>query len=221
MPVEYEMAADGELALQVQSGSLEAFEELVRRYEGRLYRFVLNCCRRETDAREITQDTFVRAYQAISKFDDRRPFGPWLFAIARRKHLDHLRAGLPVADEPVPEPTDGDDPAQIVARAEERDNLWLLARRNLPEIQFQALWLRYAEDMSVAEIARVLHKTETHAKVLMFRARRALAAVLPAEDSASSLAGEAPRRESRAGAETALSSESRSRLQPPGWSAAR
>ena len=51
-------------------------------------------------------------------------------------------------------------------------------RALLPEGQFQALWLRYAEDMRVAQIARVLGKTQTHVKVLLFRARRKLAVEL-------------------------------------------
>ena len=50
----------------------------------------------------------------------------------------------------------------------------------MPEPQFQALWLKYAEEMSVADIAQVLHKTQTHVKVLLFRARRVLARELKA-----------------------------------------
>jgi RNA polymerase sigma-70 factor (ECF subfamily) len=80
----------------------------------------------------------------------------------------------------MPEPQDDDDPAELLARQEERQGLWGLARRRLPEAQFQALWLRYAEDLSVAGIAQVLHKTQTHVKVLLFRARRVLARELKA-----------------------------------------
>ena len=58
--------------------------------------------------------------------------------------------------------------------------MWGLARRALPGPQFQTLWLRYAEDMSVAGIAQVLRKTQTHVKVLLFRARRVLARELRA-----------------------------------------
>jgi RNA polymerase sigma-70 factor, ECF subfamily len=165
---------DQELARQTQAGSLVAFEELVYRYEGRIYRFVVNLCGNGTDAREVTQDTFVRAFQAIEQFDPQRSFAPWLFTIARRKCLDLYRAARRPADEPVPELADEDDPAKLLACQEERQGLWDLARRNLPKPQFQALWLKYAEEMSVAEIAQVLRKTQTHIKVLLFRARQAL-----------------------------------------------
>jgi RNA polymerase sigma-70 factor (ECF subfamily) len=166
--------SDEELARQTQAGSLAAFEELVYRYEGRIYGFAANSCRNGADAREVTQDTFVRAFQAIDQFDCRRGFAAWLFTIARRKCIDQFRAAPPVADEAVPEPTDDNDPAELLARQEERQDLWGLARRRLPESQFQALWLRYAEGMSVAGIAQVLRKTQTHIKVLLFRARQVL-----------------------------------------------
>jgi RNA polymerase sigma-70 factor (ECF subfamily) len=177
---DFQKCSDEELARQTQAGSLAAFEELVYRYEGRIYGFVANSCRNGTDAREVAQDTFVRAFQAIGQFDCRRGFASWLFTIARRKCIDQHRAAPPVADEAVPELTDDNDPAELLARREERQDLWGLARRHLPEAQFQSLWLRYAEGMSVAGIAQVLRKTQTHIKVLLFRARQALGRELKA-----------------------------------------
>jgi RNA polymerase sigma-70 factor, ECF subfamily len=178
--IDFQRCSDEELARQSQAGSLTAFEELVYRYEGRIYGFVSNTCRNAVDAREVTQDTFVRAFQAIGQFDCGRGFGPWLFTIARRKCIDHHRAAPFAAEEPMPELSDNDDPAELLARQEERQSLWGLARRRLPEAQFEALWLRYAEELSVAGIAQVLRKTQTHVKVLLFRARRMLARELKA-----------------------------------------
>ena len=180
MDPDFQTCSDEELARQTQAGSLVAFEELVYRYEGRIYGFVSNSCRNGTDAREVTQDTFVRAFQAIGQFDSRHGFAAWLFTIARRKCIDQYRAAPPLADEAVPELTDDNDPAELLARREERQDLWGLARRRLPESQFQALWLRYAEGMSVAGIALVLRKTQTHIKVLLFRSRQLLGRELKA-----------------------------------------
>jgi len=174
MAAEFQNFSDEELARQTQAGSLAAYEELVCRYEGRLCRFIGQFSRPGADAREITQETFVRAYQAIGLFDPRLSFAPWLFTIARRKCIDHHRAALPLTDQEAPELPDPDDPAELLARREERQNLWQLARRRLPAAQFQALWLRYAEELKVADIARVLRKTQTHVKVLLFRARQTL-----------------------------------------------
>ena len=180
MASDFQRCSDEELARQSQNGALAAFEELVYRYEGRIYGFVVNACRNVADAREVTQDTFVRAFQAIGQFDCGRGFGPWLFTIARRKCIDHHRATPPSANEPMPELADDNDPSELLARREERQGLWDVARRRLPEPQFEALWLRYAEEMSVAGIAQVLRKTQTHVKVLLFRARQVLGRELKA-----------------------------------------
>ena len=170
--------SDEDLARQSQAGELAAFEELVRRYENRIYSFVFQSCGHDTDAREVTQDTFVRAFAAIAQFDPRRPFAAWLFTIARRKGIDCFRARLPTGNQAVPEDLDPDDPAELLARRDDARALWRRARATLPDAQFQSLWLRYAEDMDIADIARVLGKTQTHVKVLLFRARNTLAAEL-------------------------------------------
>jgi RNA polymerase sigma-70 factor (ECF subfamily) len=175
---EFKIASDEELARHTQAGSLVAFEELVRRYENRIYGFAANSSRSAVDAAEVTQDTFVRAFQAIGQFDPGRSFAGWLFAIARRKGIDHFNAGPTVSDEAIPDSPDLDDPAEILAQREDRANLWQIARRRLSQNQFQALWLRYAEDLTLEEIARILGKTRTHVKVLLFRARQGMEAAL-------------------------------------------
>jgi RNA polymerase sigma-70 factor (ECF subfamily) len=167
--------ADEELARQTQGGSLEAFEELVSRYEHRLYAFAMQWRHNSTEAREVTQDAFVRAFQALAQFDAGRSFAPWLFAILRRKCVDYYRRSPPVAEETAPETPDFDDPAELLSRREESEEVWRLARRHLGMDQYQAIWLRYAEDMDVSQIALVLGKSQTHVKVMLFRARRKLA----------------------------------------------
>jgi len=166
--------SDVELARQTQAGSDVAFEELVRRYAHRVHAFVAQFCRNPADAREVTQDTFVKASQNMKQFDARREFAPWLFTIARRKCIDRHRVAPPATEDSPPERPDENDPAEQLARHEDQQHLWQIARRCLPEIQFQALWLRYAEDMDVPQIAQVLGKTRVHVKVLLFRARQIL-----------------------------------------------
>jgi RNA polymerase sigma-70 factor, ECF subfamily len=178
--LDFQSMSDEDLARQCQGGGFVAFEELVRRYENRIYSFIFQSCGHDADAREVTQDTFVRAFQAIARFDPRRPFAPWLFAIARRKGIDCFRARIPGDDQPAPEELDAEDPAELLARREDAQALWRRARARLPDGQFQSLWLRYAEDMDIAQIAGVMGKTQTHVKVLLFRARHTLAGELEA-----------------------------------------
>jgi RNA polymerase sigma-70 factor, ECF subfamily len=171
-------AREAELTRRAVGGSFAAFEELVHLFEKRIYGFVYQACSNEADAKEITQDTFVRAFQALNQFDLKYPFGPWLFAIARRKCLDFFRARRPASDHDIPEIADARDPSFLLAQGEERRNLWSLARHSLKPIEFEVLWLKYVEDMDVAEIARVVRKTRTHVKVILFRARRSLGQAL-------------------------------------------
>ena len=71
-------------------------------------------------------------------------------------------------------PAAGPDPAGIVARRDENDHVWALAAEVLSANQHAALWLRYAEDMSVKDIAGVMKKSTGNVKVLLHRARRKL-----------------------------------------------
>ena len=166
--------SDEDLARQTQAGSLAAFEELVFRYERRIYGFVLQTCPNLADAAEITQETFLKAFRNIAQYDLRHAFPGWLFTIARHNCIDHYRAAPPLSGQPAPDRADEGDPAETLVSQEDRDGLWALARRVLPPAQFQALWLAYAGDMKVREIARVMNRTSTHVKVMLFRARRTL-----------------------------------------------
>jgi len=65
-----------------------------------------------------------------------------------------------------------------MARREEGQDTWRLARRHLSDTQYEAIWLRYAEDMNIPDIARAMGKTQITVRVLLFRARQTLAAKL-------------------------------------------
>lgn len=171
MTVTAKLDSDEAIARQAQAGSLADFEELVRRYEVRIHRFVAGRCPDDRDAQEVTQDVFVAAYRALGRFEARRSFATWLFTIARRKCIDHYRAVRPEDAGVISERADENDPAVLLVRREAESDIWRLARRVLTPVQFDVLWLRYAEDMDVAEVAQVMNRTRTHIKVLLFRAR--------------------------------------------------
>jgi RNA polymerase sigma-70 factor, ECF subfamily len=167
--------SDEDLAQLSQAGSLPSFEELVYRHEGRIFGLLLRCCRNESQAEELTQITFVTAYRSLHLYDPAHPFGPWLSVIARRKFIDHCRkTRLESPAEGLPEPCDLNDPATVLEQREQRAGLWDRVRQLLGGDQFSVLWLKYQEDLSIREIARLLKRTETSVKVLLFRARQAL-----------------------------------------------
>jgi len=167
--------SDEQLAQRSQTADWASFDELVRRYELRIYRFAFNCCGHEADARELTQETFVSAYQHLQKYDSARSFATWLFTIARRKCIDRSRRPRRDCVDEIPDLPDTNDPTVLIGQREAAEDLWRTARRVLSETQFQALWLHYVEDLSIREVARVMRRMQPHVKVLLFRARRVLA----------------------------------------------
>ena len=77
-----------------KAGDLQAFEGLVRRYQGDVYRFVLHLARDPTAAEDITQDAFVRAFRFLKRYRGDSRFTTWLFSIARNcVHDEFRRAG--------------------------------------------------------------------------------------------------------------------------------
>lgn len=167
------------LVRRARDGALPAFAELVRRFEGRLYNFLLRRTRSAADAEEITQETLVRAWQRLAQYDERWRFSTWLFTIGGRLALStqrRRRRESLVGDASRLGRPDRADPAGAAADRETCRRLWDLADRVLPDGQRTALWLRYAEDLTVGEIAGVMGRTRVSVRVMLHRARRALAA---------------------------------------------
>ena len=170
-------AAMKDLVRRAQAGSAEAFEALVVRYESPLYNFLLRRAASAEDAEEIAQDAFVRAWERIASYDPHWSFSTWLFTIARRLAATRDRLRRPRGD--AHEALDGvpvhADPGGALSASEESAGLWSIADRVLDEDQRAALWLRYAEDLSVKEIAEVLGRSSVAVRVMLFRARARLA----------------------------------------------
>ncbi len=167
----------GALAARARSGCLTSFTELVERFESRLFNFLLRRCGSITDAEDLAQETFVRAWRAIGQYNPRWQFSTWLFTIAHRLAVtEYRRRRRERAMQGHGDPATGhaDDPASVVAHREESRLIWDLADRVLGQTQREALWLRYAEDLSIRAIARVLGKTPVTVRVTLFRAREAL-----------------------------------------------
>lgn len=82
---------DPKLVAAARDGSLRAFEELVRRYQGQVWRLSFQLLRDETLADDVTQDAFVRAYRFLSRYRGDSKFTTWMFTITRNCALDELR----------------------------------------------------------------------------------------------------------------------------------
>ena len=85
-------ASEADLLASAQEGNLFAFEEVVRRYQRRVYSTALRIVRRHDLADDVTQEAFVRAHRALASYDRARPFGPWICRIAANLAINHVRS---------------------------------------------------------------------------------------------------------------------------------
>ncbi len=144
------------LALAASEGDGAAFGEIVRRYQAQVFRL----CRRyvgASDAEDIAQEAFVKAFLNVKRFDASRPLAPWLLTIARRLCIDRLRQrkARPVSADDAPElptrPT-----AEVDAAAKQTMTLLSSALKELPEGQREALVLFHLEELAYKDIADIL-----------------------------------------------------------------
>ena len=179
-------ATDEVLAAQAAAGSRAAFEELVARYSGRLFHFMAPRSANREDLEDIVQETFLKAYRNIGRYDARWKFATWLYTMAVRLAIDRHRAAgtgsvsLGAVDPECPAP----GPQETLARREEvqrQQNIWNVAGTLGPSA-YEALWLRYVEEMPVKDIARAMGKTRLGVRALLHRSRTRLAEKLKASE---------------------------------------
>jgi RNA polymerase sigma factor (sigma-70 family) len=168
---------DQDCVTRAQRGEGRAFSELVARYQDRVYRFLLRLSRSPEDAMDLTQETFIRAYQGIERWRPEALFRTWLFHIARNLAFDRLRHDKIVEfvelddDAELPDPAAGPETALETAQ---RYHLLEAALERLPAQHREIILLREIEGMSYEEIAHVLDLSAGTVKSRLARARASL-----------------------------------------------
>lgn len=160
---------DEELALEAQAGSRRCFEELTARYSSKLFHFLRPKISNVSDIEDIIQETFYKLYKNIFRYDPQWKFSTWIYTAVNRQAISHYRSKQNKKTQGMPIQTDA-DPAETMIQETQNQNLWKLARK-LKANQYEALWLRYVEDLSLKEIARIMRKSYTAARLLLHRAR--------------------------------------------------
>jgi RNA polymerase sigma-70 factor (ECF subfamily) len=180
-------STDEELVAATLDGSADAFGELTGRHRVRLERLCQRIFSDPEAARDLAQESLMRAYAALKSYRAEMPFGGWLRSIAINLCYDELRKRKRrpeelVADFSAPEAAwmglvSEATPEQIVAEAEERREAHELAHRLLdilrPEDRM-VMVMKESEEMSVGEIAEALGWSEAKVKIRAFRARSAM-----------------------------------------------
>ena len=178
---------DEALAARAAAGDEAAFEEIVTRYHGRVFRLAARLTGNDADAADVLQDTFLRAYRGLASFRGASRFGTWLYRIATNAALAHRRSRARRPSESLEAYLprfDGNGlhaatPAelQVAARAEEILDRRLLAEKaragieRLPELYREAFVLRDLEELKTAEVADVLGLDPATVRQRVHRAR--------------------------------------------------
>ena len=156
-------------------GDIRAFESLFREYQGEVYGWIVRIVRDPGAAEDLTIETFWRIYRARTRFDPRRPFGPWARRIASNLALDHLsrrRGEYPLAHE-VPQQSVAQSVSDPAVGDEVRAKV-LAAFHQLPAKLRAAATLAMIEETPYAEIADALGISVNGVKSRVFRAVRLL-----------------------------------------------
>lgn len=152
---------DEELVKEVQAGKVDYFGELMARYETKIMGYLNRLTRNREDARDISQDVFIKVFRNIQSFDLSQRFSPWIYRIAHNEAVNTLkkriREPLNFFDPEVlwPHPVAADNP-QNEAEREELKKTLLACMDDLDEKYREVLVLRYFEDMDYKDIAEVM-----------------------------------------------------------------
>ncbi|MCC6486544.1 MAG: sigma-70 family RNA polymerase sigma factor, partial [Candidatus Hydrogenedentes bacterium] len=165
--------SDSRLVLSVLRGKREDFGVLVRRYLPAVHAVAYARLGNASDADDVAQDAFVRAFQRLDTLRERHKFGPWLMTIARNATMQVLRSRAREAEivAEVPPPPPSIDPD--VEQRELRESLHRAIMQLDPE-QRELLLLRYFSGLSIREMATLLDITPNAAKKRVQRAREIL-----------------------------------------------
>jgi len=207
MPVTSQTPApdEAEVLSLAREGDVKAFSDLVRRYEGKIFRLAQHITQNREDAEDVVQEAFVRAYRALAQYDPTRPFGAWMHAITARLCIDfHRRRRVKTVSLTRPEqgssseereweiadPAEG--PEAETERGDEAARLEALIDRLPPDYRL-AILLRHSQDLSYEEIAEATGAPIGTVKARIHRARNILREWLEGkEGSSAAAAGEGP-----------------------------
>jgi RNA polymerase sigma-70 factor (ECF subfamily) len=166
------------------SEDFEAFAELYRRYLCPVYRFVRSQIADESAAEDVTAQVFFKALSSASSFRGDGSYQAWLFRIAhnsistwrtRKSKSAVVLDEIPETEDPTP------SPASQAIVGEARDLVWRKVSE-LPSAQREVVALRYIQDFSIEEIAKITRRTRGAVRILLHRARSRLRKALEGKE---------------------------------------
>lgn len=166
--------------LQAQRGDTQAFSQLVETYQKPVYNLCYRMLGNAEDAEDAAQESFLRAYKSMHRYDNSRPFSTWLLSIAAHYCIDQIRRRrmsiVSIEDLPVPDLPDYETPGleSKLSQKEEKRRVRALLE-TLDPTDRAAVVMYYWYDFSYEEICQALSLTTSALKSRLHRARRAMA----------------------------------------------
>ncbi len=168
---------DNEIIALVIQGNRRAYEVIVLRYQKLVFNVIYQIVKQKESAADLTQDTFVKAFQALNTFRQGAALRPWILRIASNTALNHIRSAKPyqsleqlLEDLPGQEPASDDDVAKNIEQKMNEEKLMEILETLQPQHRHLFL-LRYQHDLSYEDIGTVLELPVTTIKSLLFRVR--------------------------------------------------
>jgi RNA polymerase sigma-70 factor (ECF subfamily) len=183
---------EGKIIRRILCGEHEAYALLITEYKAPVYNLVLKLTDNRQDAEDLAQEIFIKAFEALDRFDIRKKFFPWLYTIALNIIRNHHKKIKPLLMRNI-ETLLGSRRAAAVRNPEHmvqsKQASQILGRciRKLPISQKEAVVLRYYQELTFEEIAEIQNVNISTAKMRVYRALKHLSKILHENYSNNSL----------------------------------
>jgi RNA polymerase sigma-70 factor (ECF subfamily) len=169
-----EALTEKEILLKVLRGDRDAYQKIVVRYMQTAYYIALGFVHNQEDARDLSQDAFIRAFRKIKQFDPEKRFFPWFYKLLKNLCLDHIKRRQRCHEIPL-------DSVQVIKEEKEDRELKAVMWRGIEELPFEQreiIILRYFRQYSYEEIAEIMDKPLGTVMSSLFYAKKKLREIL-------------------------------------------
>lgn len=179
--------SDNDLIVLVRSGWSELYEEIVRRYQKKLFSYIYRLVSNKEEAEDILQNVFVKAYRNIKTFDTTRKFSSWIYRIAHNEAVNFLKKrnkkrfvsweDIVASKDKLDTQSEEKSPIEVWIKEESRLEVQRSLEK-LPEKYSQVLKLRYFSEKSYEEIGKAIKSPVNTVGTLINRAKKKLVSVI-------------------------------------------
>lgn len=176
-------STDHQLIEKTLQGNTQAFSVLVARYQNYVFTIAVRMLQNREEAEEVAQDSFIKAFEALSTYRGESKFSSWLYSIVYRKTLDRIRKNnstrtLDLVEEMTESDTEEIENALHFMEIQERNEVIKKGIEQLPVQEAAIITFFYFEELSIKEITEITQLTKDNVKIKLHRSRKKLFTLL-------------------------------------------